>query len=551
VAATINPTRQDYGGLVLLEHEPEPGLRFRSLWGHLGHASVRARTVGEMLPAGAEVARLGDFAENGGWVPHLHLQLVTGDGMRAQDLPGVGEPGFAEVWADLYPRPDDFAGLAPETFAPQGRDKAALLTRRRERLGDNLSISYRTPLKIVRGEDVWLYDETGRAYLDCYNNVAHVGHCHPRVVAAIARQAARLNTNTRYLHDTIIDYADRLAATLPPELDHFYFVCSGSEANELALRMARTATGRPDMLVLDWAYHGTTQGLIDVSPYKYKRRGGSGRPEHTHELPVPEVYRAPDDWPADEIGRRHAIRAAEIVRDLVAAGRPPAAFLAETIPSVAGQVFLPPDYLALVYAVIRAAGGLCIADEVQVGFGRVGGAMWAFQEHGVVPDIVTMGKPAGNGHPLAVVAVRGEIARRFANGMEYFNTFGGNPVSCAAGLAVLDVLAEERLLANAGVQGDRLLDDFRGLAERYPAIGDVRGRGLFIGIELVRDRTSKAHDGAAASAIVNRARELGVLAGTDGPYDNVIKLRPPMTFRREHAEMLVETLDRAMADVLG
>lgn len=551
VAATINPEPQDYGGLILLEHEPEPGVRFQTLWGHLEHASVRERFVGEELPAGAFVARMGDYAENGGWVPHLHLQLITDPYDDVSIIPGVGEEAFRTTWADLFPAPYDFAGLPPETFEKAGRDRDALLAARKARLGPSLSMSYRAPLKMVRGEDVWLIDDTGRAFLDCYNNVAHVGHCHPRVVGAIQRQVAILNTNTRYLHDNIVDYTDRLAKTLPPEIDTFFITNSGSEANELALRMARNFTGRRDMLVLDWAYHGHTQGLIDISPYKYKRKGGQGRPPHTHELPVPETYRAPAEWPVAEIGARYAAEARGILDRLVAQGHAPAAFIAETIPSVAGQIFLPPGYLRDIYAAVRNAGGLCIADEVQVGFGRVGNAMWAFEEHGVVPDIVTMGKPIGNGHPLGVVAVRREIAERFANGMEYFNTFGGNPVSCAAGLAVLDVLEEERLLPNAVEQGAYLLDGMKMLMERYPAIGDVRARGLFFGIELVRDRATKEHAGEPASAIVNRAKELGVLMGTDGPFDNVIKLRPPMTFRRQHADILLGVLDEAMRDVLG
>jgi 4-aminobutyrate aminotransferase-like enzyme len=317
----------------------------------------------------------------------------------------------------------------------------------------------------------------------------------------------------------------------------------------LALRMARTFTGRNDMLVLDWAYHGHTQALIDISPYKYKRKGGRGRPSFTHELPIPEVYRAPIVGTPEEIGHYYAEEAGRLISGLPS-GHAPAAFIAETIPSVAGQVFLPPGYLKSVYASVRAAGGVVIADEVQVGLGRVGDSMWAFEEHGVVPDIVTMGKPIGNGHPLAVVAVRREIAEAFANGMEYFNTFGGNPVSCAAGLAVLETLEQENLVANASEQGAYLLDGMKRLQEKYPVIGDVRGRGLFLGIEIVRDRSTKEHAGDSASRISNRAKELGVLMGTDGPHDNVIKLRPPMILKREHADLLIQILDRSMADVL-
>lgn len=436
-----------------------------------------------------------------------------------------------------------------EAALPPRQPSEDLAEARRQRLGRNLSLSYREPLHIVGGDDVWLVAADGRRYLDCYNNVAHVGHCHPRVVAAMAVQARRLNTNTRYLHENVLAYADRLKATLPEGLDTFFFVNSGSEANDLALRIARTATGRQAIAVLDWAYHGHTQALIEISPYKYKRRGGPGRLPFVIELPLPDPYRAPDGWPLFEHGARFAAEARRELRDGMASAGAPAAFIAETIPSVGGQIFLPDGYLGEVYEAVRASGGLCIADEVQVGFGRVGHHMWAFQAHGVVPDIVTMGKPAGAGHPLGIVATTRPLADAFANGMEYFNTFGGNPVSSAVGLAVLDVLRDERLLENAVTEGEYLLGRFRALADAHVCIGDVRGEGLFFGLEIVRDRATKAPDGETASAVVQRAKTLGVLMGTDGPHDNVIKLRPPMTFRREHSDLLVDVLGRSFAPI--
>src|SRR5690606_38384834 len=275
-----------------------------------------------------------------------------------------------------------------------------IVAKRREILLPNLSISYTDPIKFIRGDGVWLIDNYGRAYLDCFNNVCHLGHAHPEVVEAITRQSALLNTNTRYLHDNIVDYAERLTATLPDELCVAAFACSGSEANSLMLRMARNHTGRNDAIVLDWAYHGTTQELIDLSPYKYKRRGGKGRPEHVFEASIPDSYRAPEDWPLQEHGKRFAQSVAEQIDLMRKSGRSPALFLAESIPSVAGQVFLPENYLKDVYAMVRAEGGLCVADEVQVGFGRIGTHWWAFETQDVVPDIVTMGKPIGNGHPM-------------------------------------------------------------------------------------------------------------------------------------------------------
>lgn len=543
VVATADCNRpQDYGGVLLLEHRTGDGVPFRTLWGHLQPASLHALRPGQDVAAGDVIARLGNSAENGGWVPHLHLQIVCSAEDDPEAIIGVGEPELTAVWTELYPDPSALAGLPPETLGAAGAGVDDLLARRRALLPPNLSLSYRRPLHVVRGHDVWLVDASGRAYLDCYNNVAHVGHCHPRVVEAIARQAATLNTNTRYLNTLILEYAERLVATLPAPLSTCFFVCSGSEANELALRLARSHTGRREIMVLDWAYHGSTTSLVEISPYKYKRRGGAGRPGHVHEVPVPDPYRAPERWDRAEIGSRYA----QAVREAIGRGARPGCFIAETIPSCAGQVFVPPRFFQEAFAAVSEVGGLCVLDEVQVGFGRVGASMWAFEEHGVVPDIVTMGKPIGNGHPLAAVVTTSAVAASFANGMEYFNTFGGNPVSCAAGLAVLDVLRDEGLPANASTQGQRLLEALGGLQRRHEAIGDVRGRGLFLGVELVTDRQTRHPATALASDVVNRCRDLGVLLGTDGPYDNVLKIRPPLTFRPEHADQLVGTLDAAL-----
>jgi 4-aminobutyrate aminotransferase-like enzyme/Ser/Thr protein kinase RdoA (MazF antagonist) len=538
----------DYGCAVLLEHEPEPGLRFYSLWGHLAAKTASGLKIGDWIAAGQVFAWIGDTHENGNWLPHLHLQLVSYRPRSADDVIGAGESVFRDVWADLFPDPSDLAGLPPETFRRSGRSSEAIVNARRRQLLPNLSISYRQPLKIVRGEGAWLIDDTGRAYLDCYNNVAHLGHAHPEVVEVLARQAALLNTNTRYLHDTIIDYADALTATLPKHLQVCGFVCTGSEANDLALRMARAHTGQRDMVVLDWAYHGHLSSLIEISPYKYKRKGGEGKPAHIWEAMLPDSYRAPSDWQREDYARHFA----QSVRDQLAAmqdaGRKPAGFIAESMPSVGGQIFLPDGYLAEVYRDIRAAGGVVIADEVQVGFGRIGSHMWGFETQGVEPDIVTMGKPIGNGHPLAALVTTTEIAKSFANGMEYFNTFGGNAVSCAVGLKVLEILQRDHLQENARRLGEDLLTRMRRLAERHPEIGDVRGSGLFLGLDLVEDRVSKKPATERAGRIVQKARELGVLMGTDGPYDNVIKLRPAMIFSQANADHLMQVLETAFVE---
>jgi 4-aminobutyrate aminotransferase-like enzyme len=410
-------------------------------------------------------------------------------------------------------------------------------------LGPSLSLSYSEPLHIIRGLRQHLYDAGGRRYLDCVNNVAHVGHAQPRVNQAIARQMALLNTNTRYLHERLAEYIERLTATLPPPLSVVYLVCSGSEANELALRLARAHTGRDRVFVLDAAYHGNTSALVDLSPYKFNGKGGRGKPPHVEIMPLPDVYRGPYRGP--DAGARYAAH----VADTAERTGGPAAFFAESASGCGGQIFFPRGYLAEAFAAVRASGGVCVADEVQTGFGRAGSHFWMFQTQRVVPDIVTMGKPIANGHPMGAVVTTREVADSFANGMEYFNTFGGNPVSCAAGLAVLDVIRDEGLQENARATGDYLLAGLRDLATRHPLIGDVRGCGLFLGVELVRDRQTLEPAADEASQLVDRMKELGVLLSTDGPLHNVIKIKPPLVFDRVDADGLLECLEKALREV--
>ncbi len=549
VSVEIEKDRLGYGGLIALRHEPAGCPAFVTLWGHLAHEALDRLKPGDRLEAGAQVGTMGTPSENGGWAPHLHLQISTDISLSATEILGVGEERYLDVWAELFPDARTFAGIAPEFYEQKGRSHPEIIKRRKELLLPNLSISYDKPIKFVRGDGVWLIDDRGRAYLDCFNNVCHIGHAHPVVVEALARQAATLNTNTRYLHDNIVAYAERLTATMPGELSVAGFVNSGSEANGLALRLMRAHTGRENAIVLDWAYHGTTQELIDISPYKFQRKGGKGQKAHVHVAPVPDSYHVSADWPVEEHGKRFAEGVAELIATMRAKGEAPAFFMAESIPSIAGQVFLPDGYLREVYQMVREAGGVCVADEVQVGFGRVGSHWWAFETQGVVPDIVTMGKPIGDGHPLAAVVATREIADSFNNGMEYFNTFGGNPVSCAVGLAVLDVIEGEDLRRNALDVGNYLMAGFRALQQRFEAIGDVRGMGLFLGIELVKDRKTKAPATEFAKAVSNGARQRGVLIGTEGPHDNVLKMRPPMIFSKRDADHLLAALEETFATV--
>jgi 4-aminobutyrate aminotransferase-like enzyme/Ser/Thr protein kinase RdoA (MazF antagonist) len=422
------------------------------------------------------------------------------------------------------------------------------LAARKQLLGANLSLSYDKPLKIVRGSMQYLYDEAGRVYLDVYNNVPLVGHSHPRVVRAIQDQVALLNTNTRYLHDNILRYAERLTALLPEPLRVCYFLNSGSEANELALRIARTHTGREDIVVLEHAYHGHTTTLIDVSPYKFDGPGGRGRKPWVHVAPLADDYRGKYRRGEADLGKKYAVHVGEILECCKTEARPAAAYIAETLPSVAGQIVFPAGYLAEVYERVRAARAVCIADEVQVGFGRLGTHFWGFETQGVVPDIVVFGKPIGNAFPLAAVVTTREIAASFANGMEFFSTFGGNPVACAAGLAVLDVLRDEKLQENALAVGSQWIRNLQELQSRHLLIGDVRGSGLFLGIDLVVDRESRAPATHQTSYVVNRLREEGILAGTDGPHHNVIKLRPPLCFSIDDATRFTSTLDKILSE---
>jgi 4-aminobutyrate aminotransferase-like enzyme/Ser/Thr protein kinase RdoA (MazF antagonist) len=448
--------------------------------------------------------------------------------------------------------------VAPIVGGKHGRSSGAELKKeltfdetlagRKKLLGGNLSLSYEKPLKIIRGSMRNLYDEAGRAYLDVYNNVPLVGHSHPRVVRAIQEQVALLNTNTRYLHDNILRYAERLTALLPDPLQVCYFVNSGSEANELAIRLARTNTGQEDVIVLEHAYHGHTSTLIDISPYKFDGPGGRGRKPWVHVAPIADDYRGKYRRGEEELGKKYAAHVGEILSDCKKEGRRVAAYIAETLPSVAGQIVFPPNYLSEVYKYARSEGAACIADEVQVGFGRLGTHFWGFGTQGVVPDIVVFGKPMGNAFPLAAVVTTREIAASFANGMEFFSTFGGNPVACAAGLAVLDVLRDENLQQNALTVGTQWLRDLRELQARQPLIGDVRGLGLFLGIDLVTDRETRAPATRQASYVVNRLREEGILAGTDGPHHNVIKLRPPLCFTVGDAGRFTATLESILGE---
>lgn len=420
-----------------------------------------------------------------------------------------------------------------------------LAARRSRALGPAYRLFYERPLHVVRGEGTWLYDSDGRAYLDVYNNVAHVGHCHPHVVQAMLRQAETLNTNTRYLHETVVRYAERLTSLFPGDLKVCMFTCSGSEANELALRIAKAHSGGTGVVVTEHAYHGNTNTLTELSTtHKYVER-----PAHVKTCAAPDSYRGPYRVGEADVGQRYAALVGQALDALCQQGARPAAFLVDTIFATDGILTAPDNYFAEAVELVHAAGGLFVADEVQPGFGRTGDQMWCFERYAVVPDIVTLGKPMGNGHPLAAVVTTPRIMESFARSARYFNTFGGNTVSCAVGMAVLDVLERENLQANARQVGSFLKQSLEALQAKHEVIGDVRGAGLFLGVELVRNRKTREPAQHEAAAVVNALRERGVLIGLTGRDENVLKLRPPLVFTEQNARQVVDALDASMQEI--
>ena len=545
--------RFDYGPVIVLRHEipGEEMLSFYTLYGHLERQSLDGLTVGRRFAAGERLGAIGAPPENGDWWPHVHFQIVTDMLDMPCNFNGVAAAGQRGTWLSLSPDPNLILGIRPGTFTPHASTDI-LAARRRRHSGSSVRLAYGDrPLQIVRGWMQYLFDEDGRRYLDAYNNVPHVGHAHPQVTDAVAAQLATLNTNTRYLHETAVQYTEELAATFPAPLDVCFFTASGSEANELAVRLARAHTRHRDLVVLDAAYHGHTTTMIDVSPYKHAGPGGEGPPDWVHVAPVPDVYRGAHRAGDGEAGPKYARHVGALIDDIAARRGRLCGYLAETCPSVAGQIMLPAGFLSEVYARVRAAGGVCIADEVQTGFGRLGTHFWAFQAHDVVPDIVVLGKPIANGYPMGAVVTTRAIADSFDTGMEFFSTFGGCTAACAAALATLRVTIDEGLQAHALQVGAHLLAGLREVQQRHPLIGDVRGSGLFIGVELVRDRAALTPATTEAADVVQRMREQGVLVGTDGPHHNVLKIRGPMPFHRDDADRLIASLEIAIDEITG
>jgi 4-aminobutyrate aminotransferase-like enzyme len=416
----------------------------------------------------------------------------------------------------------------------------SLLERRYRVMGRHSPLFYERPLHLVRGEGVWVFDADGKRYLDAYNNVPHVGHCHPHVVEALHRQASTLNTHTRYLDETVVNYAEKLLATFDSSLANAMFVCTGSEANELALRMARECTGNQGIISTAFAYHGNTAAVSQISTLftPPEKRGPFVRA-----IPVFDPYRDRNGRSDEALSDAYAADVSHAIEDFESQGVKLAGMLICTAFSSEGLPMVPAGYLRKTAKIVHEAGGLLIADEVQGGFGRFGTHMWGHAALGAIPDLVTMGKPMGNGHPLAGVVARADLVETFAGRNMYFNTFGGNPVSAAVGMAVLEVIEREQLLANARSVGGYVMEQLRSLQNKHSLIGDVRGNGMFFAVEMVTDRKTKAPAAAPTKRIINAMRDRGVLISRIGMGDNILKIRPPMPFTREHADQLIATLD--------
>lgn len=542
VIATNDSGDKEYGGLIVLKHQ-QKGFCFYTLYGHNTSESVLKHKIGDVIKKREQVAILANYPENGNWAPHLHFQVMLSLLDYKNDFLGVAYFKQIEVWKSMCPNPNLLFKV--EGFKENLVDISdEILTKRNQYLGRGMSLQYNKPLHIVKGAHQYLIDNFGQKYLDTVNNVAHVGHENFNVVKAGQNQMALLNTNTRYLHKNITDLANELLATLPKELSVLHFVNSGSEANELAIRMVKAYTSSDEMIASEVGYHGNTNKTIEISSYKFDGKGGKGKPKNTHIFPIPNAFRG--KYRGKNTTEKYAKEVQFLIDEIQQQNKKVGGFIIEPIISCGGQVELPKGFLKQVYQQIKKSGGLCISDEVQTGIGRMGKTFWGFQLHNVIPDIVTIGKPLGNGHPIAAVACTKEVAEKFANGMEFFNTFGGNPVSCAIATEVLREVKREKLQENALKVGEFLKAELKELSSQFSIIGDVRGQGLFLGIELVDNEMNPLAE--KTDYLINRMKTFGILMSSDGPDHNVIKIKPPITFTIKNAKEVVFYLQQVFEE---
>ena len=538
----------DYGPTVILQHEVNTLVKFYTIYGHLSKACLKILKVGKIIKKGQVIAQIGNFPINGNWPPHLHFQICTHMMGETVNFPGVSEDILLDLWTKISPNPNLILKI-PYSFFQNNKNSKTLLLQRNKLISKSFSISYDKPLHMIEAKNQYFYDDKGREYLDCVNNIAHVGHSNPQIHEAMVSQNLKLNTNTRYLYKIMNDYGKKLLSKFPKELDTIFFVCTGSEANDLAYRIAQNYTNSKDVLVMDNAYHGHTNTLIDLSPYKFKGKGGLGKKNYVHIAEMPDGLRGQWKYLEKNWIQNYISQVKKTVDEVYKNKKKLSCFFVESILGCGGQVVLPPTYLKEVFKIIRKKNALCIVDEVQTGFGRVGDFFWAFEEHGIVPDIVTLGKPMGNGHPIAAVVTTKKIARKFNNGMEYFNSFGGNPVSCSIGNAVLDVIENEKLQKNAKIIGGYFIKSLNKIKLKFPNfISEIRGRGLFLGIDLIKSNNKKPNK-ELATLVVNIMREKGILLSTDGPYHNVIKIKPPMTFNKNNVDLVCYELNNVFKNL--
>jgi len=537
-----NDFKYDYGPTVILKHKINI-YNFFTLYGHLSKKCLKKLKVGQYIKKGEWIGEIGGYKVNGNWPPHLHFQIMTSLLNEVDNFPGVGEEYLLNIWEQISPDPNIILKI-PETFFINNIKKEDIISKRKKNIGQNLSISYEEPLHMLEAKDQFFYDEQGRKYLDCVNNISHVGHSNKFVHNALVKQNLKMNTNTRYLYNIINEYSDRLLKTFPRQLNKIFFVCTGSEANDLALRIAKNYTKAQNVLVMDNAYHGHTNSLIDLSPYKFNSKGGEGQKDYVHVLRMPDEIRGKWTKNNNKWINKYIEEAEEIIHKRFNQKNLLSSFFFESILGCGGQIELPKGYLKDIIMLVRKKNALCIADEVQTGFGRVGTSFWAFEEHEIVPDIVTLGKPMGNGHPIAAVVTTKKIADTFNNGMEYFNSFGGNPVSCAVGNAVLDVIEKDNLQKNARVVGDYFLKKLKNIQKKFPNyISKISGKGLFIGIDLILNGNFLLPNPKLATKLINSLRLKGILLSTDGPYNNVIKIKPPLVFNKENVNFVCSEMD--------
>lgn len=546
------PGYLDYGAIVILRHQIDDQHVFYSLYGHLQANALDHLKVGQKLQRGSIFAQLGEPSHNGGWDPHVHVQIATSLLGIGYDWPGAADPDQLPFWQQVHPNPAAWLNLDPQKACYQGPNHNQLLAYRQQHFAANLTLTYDQPIMFLRGWQHYLFDESGRPYLDAYNNVPHVGHAHPRIQQVAAQQLRQINTNSRYLHPSRGQLAKSLLTHCPDSLQVCYLVNSGSEANELALRLARAHTGAKHMITSDHGYHGNTTGAIDISAYKFNAPGGSGQSDWVHLVDLADTYRGPyrlsEDTTHADCAQQYATQIEKTIAQLQRQDEALAGFIAETFPSVGGQIIPPQGYLQQVYKNVRDAGGVCIADEVQTALGRLGDYYFAFEQQQVVPDIVVLGKPIGNGQPIGIVVTTQAIADSFAQGPEFFSTFGGSNLSCVIANEVLQIVEDEQLMNNAKIMGEHLIAGLQWLQKKHNSIGDVRGCGLFIGVDLVTDRHTREPATKLTTYIKNRMRQERILMGSEGPNDNILKIRPPLTIGQSDVDYLLHILDAVLSE---